>query len=137
MPKIRLKLARTFCREVSAKSGIAIQFEEHDVPRDVNVDVALCLYRVIQEAVQNSVRHNGGAAIHVSLTCTTEQIQLLVTDLGKGFDAEHAVHNGGLGLVSMRERVRQVSGSIQFNTSPGNGTRIEATVPLLRPVPAV
>src|SRR6188474_415981 len=59
--------ARTFCREVSAQSGIAVHFEHENVPRDVGADVALCLYRVIQEAVHNSVRHNAGAAIHVSL----------------------------------------------------------------------
>jgi NarL family two-component system sensor histidine kinase LiaS len=65
------------------------------------------------------------------LRCDGEQIQLLVADDGKGFDVDHAMHNGGLGLVSMRERVRQVHGSIRFISSPGKGTRIEATVPLL------
>ena len=123
--------ARTFCREVSAQSGIAVHFEQHDVPRDLNGDVALCLYRVIQEALQNSIRHNGGAPIQVSLAHAAEQIRLLITDEGKGFDVDHAMHNGGLGLVSMRERVRQVKGSIQFTSSPGQGTRIEVNVPLL------
>jgi signal transduction histidine kinase len=121
--------ARTFCREISAQSGIPVQFEQDDVPRNVAVDVALCLYRVIQEAVQNSVRHNGGAAIHVSLTHAAQQIRLRITDEGKGFDVEHAVHNGGLGLVSMRERVRQVNGSIRITSSPGHGARIEVNVP--------
>ncbi len=129
--------ARTFCREVSAQAGTPVHFEQHDVPRDVGADVALCLYRVIQEAVQNSVRHNGGAAIHVSLTNADGRIRLLVSDEGKGFDVNHAMHNGGLGLVSMRERVRQVHGSIQFTSSVGKGARIEATVPLLPQVPAV
>jgi PAS domain S-box-containing protein len=129
--------ARTFCREVSLQSGIAVHFEQHGVPRDVGTDVALCLYRVIQEALQNSVRHNGGAAVQVSLTHAGEQIQLLITDEGKGFDVEHAIHKGGLGLVSMRERVRQVNGSIKFTSSPGKGTRIEVNVPLLHQVPAV
>jgi PAS domain S-box-containing protein len=128
--------ARTFCREVSLQSGIAVHFEQHDVPRDIAVNVALCLYRVIQEAVQNSVRHNGGAAIQVILAYAAEKIRLLITDEGKGFDADHAIHHGGLGLVSMRERVRQVHGSIQFNSSPGKGARIEVTVPLLHQAPA-
>ena len=92
---------------------------------------------MIQEALQNSVRHNGGADVQVSLTHAGEQIQLLITDEGKGFDVEHAIHNGGLGLVSMRERVRQVHGAIQFNSSPGKGARIEVTVPLLPQAPAV
>jgi PAS domain S-box-containing protein len=110
---------RTFCREVSLQSGIAVHFEQHDMPRDVGTDVALCLYRVTQEAVQNSVRHNGGAAIQVSLTYADGQIRLLISDEGKGFDVDHAIHNGGLGLVSMRERVRQVNGSIRFTSSLG------------------
>jgi PAS domain S-box-containing protein len=133
-----LVAARTFCREVSLQAGIAVHFEQHDVPRDVGADVALCLYRVIQEAVQNSVRHNGGAAVRVSLIRAGEQIRLLITDEGKGFDVEHAIHKGGLGLVSMRERVRQVHGSIQFTSSPGKGTRIEVNVPLrLHPAQAL
>ncbi len=126
--------ARTICREVSAQSGIAVRFEQEEVPRDINADVALCLYRVIQEALQNSVRHSGGAPIQVKLTCTGERIELRIADEGKGFDVNHAMHNGGLGLVSMRERVRQVDGAIRFDSSPGKGTRIEVMVPLLRQV---
>jgi PAS domain S-box-containing protein len=124
--------ARTFCREVSHQSGIAVHFEQQDVPRDLNGDVALCLYRVIQEALQNSVRHNGGAPIRVSLSLAGDELHLVIADDGKGFDVDHARHNGGLGLVSMRERVRQVNGSILFTSSPGKGTRIEVNVPLLR-----
>jgi len=127
--------ARTFCREVSLQAGIAVHFEQHDVPRDVGADVALCLYRVIQEAVQNSVRHNGGVAIQVSLSHAEKVIRLFIADEGKGFEVDHAIHNGGLGLVSMRERVRQVRGSIQFTSAPGKGTRIEVTVPLPPPKP--
>jgi signal transduction histidine kinase len=122
--------ARTFCREVSRQSGIAVHFEQQDVPRDLNGDIALCLYRVIQEALQNSIRHSGGAPIQVKLGCAREQIHLLISDEGKGFDVSHAMHNGGLGLVSMRERVRQVNGSIRFTSARGNGTRIEVTAPL-------
>jgi NarL family two-component system sensor histidine kinase LiaS len=90
---------------------------------------------VIQEALQNSVRHNGGAAIQVVLTCSAEQIRLLVSDEGKGFDVDYAMHNGGLGLVSMRERVRQVRGAIQFTSAPGKGARIEVSVPLWHQTP--
>jgi PAS domain S-box-containing protein len=129
--------ARTFCREVSTQSSLPVHFEQHDVPRDVAVDVALCLYRVIQEGVQNAVRHNGGSAIQVNLTSAAKQIRLLITDEGKGFDVDHAMLNGGLGLVSMRERVRQVHGFIQFTSSVGKGTRIEATVPLQHKASAI
>jgi PAS domain S-box-containing protein len=127
--------ARTFCREVSAQSRIPIQFEQQNIPRDLSADVALCLYRVTQEALQNSIRHSGGAAIQVSLTAAAGQIQLIIADKGKGFDVDSVIHNGGLGLVSMRERVRQVNGSILFSSSPGQGARIEVTVPLREVAP--
>ncbi len=124
--------ARTFCREVSLQADIGIHFEPQDIPRDLDSGVALCLYRVLQEALQNSVRHGDGAPIQVKLAGAGEGIQLLISDQGKGFDVNHAMRNGGLGLVSMRERVRQVHGAIQFVSSPGKGTRIEVTVPLVR-----
>ncbi len=123
--------ARTFCREVALQSKIQIRFEQVDVPRDVDPGVALCLYRVLQEALQNAVRHSGATEIAVQLTREREQLRLIIIDTGKGFDVEEAIHDSGLGLVSMRERVRQVHGSIHFNSAPGAGTRIEVTVPML------
>ena len=122
--------ARTFCREVGVQSKIRIRFEQVDVPRDLEPGVALCLYRVLQEALQNSVRHSGAAEIDVRLTRETDQLRLIITDAGKGFVVEEALHNSGLGLVSMRERVRQVHGSIHFNSAPGAGAQINVTVPL-------
>ena len=122
--------ARTFCREVAMQSKTHIRFDQVDVPRDVDPSVALCLYRVIQEALRNAVRHSGAAEIDVRLARTKEQLQLIIIDTGKGFDVDVAIHNSGLGLVSMRERVRQVHGSIHFYSAPGAGTRIEITVPL-------
>ncbi len=68
--------------------------------------------------------------IQVSLAHAAEEIRLLITDEGKGFDVGHAIHNGGLGLVNMRECVRQVKGFIQFTSAPGQGARIEVTGPL-------
>ena len=123
--------ARTFCREISVQSGIPVIFEQQKVPRDVNAELALCLYRVIQEALQNCVRHGGGAAARVSISSADGEIRLQISDNGKGFDLDSVLHHGGLGLVSMRERVRQVNGSIRFISAPGKGTRIEVAVPLL------
>jgi len=122
--------ARTFCREVGSQWSIALHFEHHDVPRILDPAVALCLYRVLQEALRNSVRHSGCREIHVQLAGEKEQLRLLIADNGKGFDVESSMQTAGLGLVSMRERVRQVYGSIEFNSKPGAGTRIEVTVPL-------
>ncbi len=123
--------ARTFCREVAVQFRTVIHFEYADVPRDLDPYVALCHYRVLQEMLWNSVRHSGAAEITVHLTREAEHVRLVITDSGKGFDVESAMHNGGLGLVSMRERVRQVNGSINFKSAPGAGTRIEVMTPLI------
>ena len=122
--------ARTFCREVGLQRSIGVHFEHHDVPRILDPAVALCLYRVLQEALQNSMRHSGSREIHVRLAGEKEQLRLVITDNGHGFDVESSMHTAGLGLVSMRERVRQVYGSIKFLSKPGAGARIEVTVPL-------
>src|SRR5688572_7329736 len=125
-----LVAARTFCREIGSQWSIGIPFEHHDVPRDLDPSVALCLYRVLQETLQNSVRHSGCREIRVHLAGEKEQLRLLITDNGKGFEVESSMQTAGLGLVSMRERVRLVYSSIEFHSKPGTGTRIEVTVPL-------
>ena len=81
--------------------------QEEEAPRDVNTDVALCLYRVIHEALQNSIRHCKASDIQVILSCNGEQIQLVISGDHEGFDVENAMHNSGLGLVNKRESVRQ------------------------------
>jgi PAS domain S-box-containing protein len=124
--------AESFCRDIGLQWSVAIRFEHRDVPPDLDSSLALCLYRVLQEALQNAVRHSDSSKIHVQLVREREQprLRLSIIDYGKGFDPNFSMQNAGLGLVSMRERVRQVHGSIQFHSNPGAGTRIEVSVPL-------
>lgn len=125
-----LVAARTFCREIGSQWSIGIHFDHQDVPRDLDSSVALCLYRVLQEALQNSVRHSGSREIRVRLMRENERLRLVIADNGKGFDVESSVQTAGLGLISMRERVRQVYGTIKLLSKPGAGTQIEVSVPL-------
>jgi len=122
--------ARGFCRELTQQSGIRIEFDHKSVPRDVPADVALCLYRIIQESLQNMVRHSGAREAAVQLHGAGDHLKLLITDSGKGFDLEVARRAGGLGLISMEERVRLVHGSIAIRSRPGDGTRVDISVPL-------
>jgi signal transduction histidine kinase len=107
---------------------LSIAFAHQDVPAAINPDIALCLFRVAQEALGNAVKHSDARHISVELTGAPSSLALTITDDGKGFDVE-SVANGGLGLVSMRERVESVEGLLEIHASPASGTRLRVTVP--------
>jgi len=118
-----------FCDELSKQHDLQIEFRTRDVPKHLPKDVSLCLFRVAQEALHNVVKYSGVAEITVELIGTTDVIQLMITDAGAGFDPEEASQHGGLGLVSMQERVHLVHGTFSVESKPGEGTRIIAVVP--------
>ena len=122
--------SRSFCREVTRQYGVPIEFTHDPVPRDLDSDVALCLYRLIQEGLQNMLKHSRATRAHVELRMEEDELRLLVSDNGRGFDPRATNHNAGLGLLGMRERVRLVRGRIVLHSAPGEGTRIEVNVPL-------
>ena len=122
---------RGFCHEFSKQHEVSIEFTERDVPADLPRDVSLCLFRVAQEALHNAVKYSGVTRYSVELRATAKEIQLLVSDAGKGFDVEAVNGNRGLGLVSMQERVHLVHGSLHVESEPGQGTKILAVVPLV------
>jgi signal transduction histidine kinase len=93
-------------------------------------EVSLCLFRVLQEALQNAIKYSGVSRFRVNLHRTSEGLELTVADEGKGF-AEHVEFSGhGLGLISMRERLQIVHGELEIKTQPGVGTTIIARAPL-------
>jgi signal transduction histidine kinase len=118
------------CRDVERAYAIPIRCECRDVPRWLPPDVALCLYRVTQEALHNVVKHSGAKRATVDLTAADGEMRLSVSDDGKGFDFEAARDGEGLGLLSMRERVRLVHGQIEWRSQPGAGTDVDVRVPL-------
>jgi signal transduction histidine kinase len=121
---------RTFCRELSAQHNLQVQFVNNDVPERISKDVALCLFRIAQEALRNVVKHSGAAEAQVELSAHGDQIDLCISDSGKGFDPAFAQGGDGLGLISMRERLRLVGGRISIESEPSHGTRILARIPL-------
>ena len=116
------------CKEFNDRHGIEIDFSSEDIPRGVHSDVALCLFRIVQEALQNLKKHSGAVKAEVRMRRTGNRILVSIRDEGKGFDA---TVNGepGLGIRSMTERARLVGGHLKIYSEPGKGTRIEATVP--------
>lgn len=117
--------AKSLCREMLHQPGMQIHFTHDEIPRNLDSNLQVCLYRVLQEALRNSIRHSGAKEARAALRIENDEIRLVVSDDGKGFDLPHAQQSGGLGLISMKERVRQVHGTLALDSSPGEGTRIE------------
>jgi PAS domain S-box-containing protein len=120
-----------FCRELSAQQKVEISFSQDNVPRSLPQEVALCLFRVLQEALHNAVKHSGVQRFRVNLRGEPGAILLTVRDSGAGFDVAHVMNTQyGLGLISMRERVSLVRGTVSIESKPGAGTQINVRVPI-------
>lgn len=131
LKQLGLEMAlRAFCRELAQARRLTIDVETRDVPSALAPDVALCLYRVAQEALQNVARHSGAARASVTLAGSDRALVLTILDDGGGFDASAPSRHAHLGLTSMRERVRLAGGTLTVDARPGAGTRIEARVPV-------
>jgi len=122
--------AGAFCRELSEQQGVVISFSHEGVPPDLPKGVALALFRVLQEALINAVKHAGVNHFSVVLRADEDEVQLEVVDTGIGFDPQAALRRHGLGLVSMQERLSLVHGEIAIDSRPGAGTQVRARVPL-------
>jgi PAS domain S-box-containing protein len=121
---------RSLCREVGEQQQIHLEFEEKDVPTSLGEDMSLCLYRVAQESLQNVVRHSGAQTATLRLRAEPGELRLVVTDPGAGFEPEETGNRRGLGIVSMRERLRALGGRLSIRSAPGLGTTVVAVVPL-------
>jgi len=120
-----------FCNEFSRQHNLQVQFVHHDVPGQIPKEVTLCLFRIVQEALRNVVKHSGGTEAQLELSGHDDRIDLCVSDSGAGFSPEHVKAETGLGLISMRERLRLVRGHLSVESDPSHGTRIRVRVPLL------
>jgi len=122
---------RSVCTEVSDRFNIRVEFRHGVVAAGLPPDLALCLFRIVQEALRNVVRHSGAQTALVRLATSPNGLHLHIADRGIGFDTNRK--NEGLGLVSMQERVNLVGGRITIRSTKGHGTRIAVHVPLREP----
>ena len=122
------------CAETAAKAQVSIHFASHGPARQpLPLRVEAGLYRIAQEALTNAIRHGQPAVVRVELRLSPEHVTLTVQDDGVGFDPQ-AIPRGRYGLIGLNERVRLLGGSLHLESSPGEGTRVQAQVPLkLRP----
>jgi len=114
--------------ELSA-SGIPISFTHDDVPSTLPPDVTVCVFRTVQEALQNALKYSRARQISVRLIGSPHQLALTVADDGVGFDVK-AAWGRGLGLISMGERLETIDGTLAIRSTPGVGTTVEVVVPL-------
>jgi signal transduction histidine kinase len=121
---------KSWCKEFSERQRVEIDFS-NDVHSPLPFEIGLSLFRVLQEALHNVMKHSGVKRIEVQLREDSGGIHLIIRDSGKGFDVEAALQGKGLGLTSMRERVRLVNGTISIDSKPMGGTTIHMRVPLV------
>jgi PAS domain S-box-containing protein len=119
---------KAHCAEFADQQEVEVVFECRDVPTQLSPEVSLCLFRVLQEALHNALKHSGVRQFNVQLWGSPDAIHLAVTDRGSGFDSGVAKLGRGLGLVSMEERLKLVDGDLAVVTSPGAGTTVYARV---------
>jgi PAS domain S-box-containing protein len=120
---------KSWCKEFSERQKLEIDFRSI-VPSALPLEVGLSLFRILQEALNNVIKHSAVRRVDVRLREDSGEIHLVISDRGRGFDVEAALQGKGLGLTSMRERVRLLNGTIAIESKPNAGTTIRVRVPL-------
>jgi PAS domain S-box-containing protein len=140
-PKLELlgleEAADGFCEELANRHGLTIDVHFENNPKALPREISLCLYRVLQEALQNVVKHSGTRHADVYLNGHIDTINLTVKDSGAGFHPHEAMRGPGLGLTSMKERLKVMGGQLSIHSQPGRGTMIHAVAPLCLPTKSV
>jgi len=126
---------RSECASFAHREGIAVSYHSQGSPTAVPKDVALCIYRVAQEALRNVAKHAAVKDAAVTLDATGMELLLRVKDKGAGFDPSKLRSAPGLGLSSMEERIRLIQAKLSISSAPGQGTAVEMCVPLARREP--
>ena len=120
---------RGHCQELLAQ-GVRVGFHDKNVPRPLPANLELCLFRVVQEGLNNVVKHSGAFDAQVTIRGMGDVLVVTVADTGRGFHETSAAAQRGLGLASMRERLRLLDGELTVTSQPGRGTTITARVPI-------
>jgi len=131
LPEALAELARGW----SARSRVPAGVETTGTPVRAGADVETAVFRVAQEALSNVAKHAGASAVHLTLTYMEDLVLIDVADDGVGFEAGAAPGDGCYGLTGMRRRVESLAGSLTVESTPGDGTTVNAAIPLPAPAP--
>lgn len=116
--------------QVTRRTGLPVLLKVRGLPPSISLDYSTCLFRVLQESLQNVIKHASATEVVVKLTGSGKGVGLSITDNGKGFDSrDKRAHHKGLGLVSMQERLRLLQGFLRIHSRPADGTKICAWIP--------
>lgn len=120
---------RSWCQEFANSHHMEVSFKHH-VVSPVPPEIGLCLFRILQEGLQNAAKYSGVKHVDVEISEQHNEVHLSVSDSGVGFNVESAKQGKGLGLTSMDERVRMVNGVFNIRSRPMGGTTIHVEIPL-------
>jgi signal transduction histidine kinase/ligand-binding sensor domain-containing protein len=119
----------SYCEEFSKIRGLSVSCQADESVKDLSPGTALCLYRIAQEALGNAAKHAKAEHVDVRLGRSNGHVLLSVSDDGVGCTPSEVGRSGGLGLINMRERVLQLEGTFEFESEPGRGAMVRATIP--------
>ena len=120
------------CQNFEHHTGISVVYNGVET-RGNSAIIDICLYRILQEGLTNSVKHGQATRVDVDLNMSDNAIHLSITDNGRGFDPDSTFTNqdeAGIGLIDMRERLESLDGHLEIHSQPGSGTRLAASVPV-------
>ncbi len=120
---------QSLCRDASKQRSLRVSFTHSSIPRTLDGDISLCVYRIVQEALHNIARHSQAEEANVNIACNDGHITLQIADAGVGFDPRH-LSSASLGLASIRERVAVLKGRLSIDAARGGGTQITVHIPL-------
>jgi PAS domain S-box-containing protein len=121
---------RSFCADVAKQHGIQIDFVEKDIPKSMPPDIALCLFRIVQEGLRNVSKHSRASRAEVRLEADSKAISLGLSDNGVGFEFSQSLASIGIGIRSMKERTWMLGGRFEVVSQPTQGTQITVFIPL-------
>ncbi len=119
------------CQDVSKTTGIKVDFVTYGLNQPLSSRIKIHLYRIIQESIQNAIKHANATEIDVQLLSSNEQISLLISDNGKGFQFNHETLMQGNGISNMKDRTALLGGTIHIHSTPGKGTEIIVKIPIV------
>jgi signal transduction histidine kinase len=120
---------KSFCHDFCRRQSFKVDFEAQKIVHPVSPEAALCLFRVLQEALHNAAKHSQRHSFKVAVGEVGGALHLSISDNGIGFDVQ-AAQKSGLGLISMRERTRLVNGTIDIESRPRSGTTVHVQIPI-------
>jgi PAS domain S-box-containing protein len=120
--------AERLCRDFASQYGIDLDYQIKNIPHRLDGAKSLCFYRILQESLQNVAKHSRATRVAVELHAKGNELLLRIDDNGIGFDLERVRFASGLGLVSMRERLKLIGGRLEINSKEGIGTSLVAAV---------